>query len=119
MLILNGIVQIVIFLVSFNVLVPIYGTLGMAISILIAYLSSSLLLIILIDHKSFKYITMACFSIVGGFIVGSTTSMMIGNTQQLLVVFFSVVTSIIIIFLSNNMNISETKSLVKSLIRRN
>ena len=119
MLILNGIVQMAAFFVSFFVLVPTYGTFGMAVSILIAFLSSSLLLLFLTDHKSFRHLVMACIAILGGFIVGSMMSMMTGNQLQLFVVISSVVTSIMIIFLSNNMTIFETKSLLKSLTRRN
>jgi O-antigen/teichoic acid export membrane protein len=118
MLVLNGLVQIVAFFVSFFILVPTYGTLGMAVSIFIAYLSSSLLLLILTDHKSFRYLVIACLSVLAGFIVGSVTSLIIGDEQQLLAITFSIVTSIVIIFLLKNMSISETKSLLKPLIQR-
>lgn len=118
MLVLNGILQMIAFFVSFSFLVPTYGTLGMAYSILIAYLSSCLLLLFLTDHKSFRYLVMACLAVLGGFIVGSMTSIIIGNQQQPLIVISSVVTSIMLIFASNNMTISETKLLIKSLIQR-
>ena len=118
MLILNGIVQMVAFFVGFFVLVPTYGTLGMAFSILIAYLSSSLLLLFLTDHKSFRYLAMVCLAILVGSFVGSITNMVVGNQQQLLVLISSVLTSTILIFASNNMTILETKSLIKSLFQR-
>ena len=118
MLVFNGLVQIVAFFVSFLILVPTYGTLGMAVSILIAYLSSSILLLILTDHRSFRYIVIACFSILAGFIVGYLTSMMIGHEQQILIMISSVVTSVVVILSSKNMTILETKSLLKTLARR-
>jgi O-antigen/teichoic acid export membrane protein len=118
MLILNGLVQMAVFLVSFFLFVPIYGTLGAAISILIAYLASSLLFLILTDRRSYRYVIITCFSVFAGFIVGSVTSLIIGDEQQLLAIIFSIVTSIVIIFSLKNMSISETKSLLKPLIHR-
>jgi O-antigen/teichoic acid export membrane protein len=118
MLIFNGLVQMAVFLISFFVFVPIYGTVGAAISILIAYLTSSLLFLILTDHRSYRYVIITCFSVFAGFIVGRMTSMIIGDEQQLLAITFSVVTSIVIIFSLKNMSISETKSLLKPLIQR-
>ena len=118
MLVLNGILQMIAFFASFFVLVPTYGTLGMAFSILIAYLSSGLLLLILTDRKSFRYLVMGCLAVLGGFIVGSMIGMIIGTQQQLLIAMSSVVTSIVLIFATNNMTILETKLLIKSLIQR-
>ena len=118
MLILNGLVQILVFLLSFFTFVPIYGTLGAAISILIAYLISSLLFLILTDHRSYTYVINTCFSVFAGFMVGYVTSLIMGHDEGLFVIVFSIVTSIAIIFLLKNMSISETKSLLRPLIHR-
>jgi len=117
-LILTGTVQIATFFLCFFVLVPIYETMGAAISILVAYLSSSLLLIILTDHRSFRYIISACLSVLAGIIVGYMINLIVGYQQQFLIMIFSVVVSIVVIFASRNMTITETKFLLKAMLQR-
>jgi O-antigen/teichoic acid export membrane protein len=118
MLILTGIVQMVTFFACFFVLVPIYETMGAAISILVAYLGSSLLLIILADHRSFRSIISACLSVLAGFTMGYMINMIIGNEQQLLIMISSVVVSIVTLLASKNMTIKETKFLLKAMLQR-
>jgi len=118
MLILTGIVQLVIFFISFFFLVPTYETMGAAISILVAYLSCSLFLIILTNHGSFRYIASACLSVLAGFITGYSIGMTIGHEQQFLIVICSVAISIIVIFASKNMTVTETKFLLKAIVQR-
>jgi len=118
MLILTGTVQIAIYFISSFILVPIYESVGAAISIFVAYLSSSLLLIILTDHRSFTYIISACLSVLAGFIVGSMVALIIGYEQQLLIMISSVAVSIVVIFASKNMTVIETKSMIKAMLQR-
>ena len=118
MLILSGTVQIVTFFVSFFVLVPIYGTIGAAISILIAFVISSLLLMILSDHSSIKYIIVACLSVFAGYVVGYTISLITGYEQELLIMMSSVAVSVVVIIASKNMTIKETKFLVKAMLHK-
>jgi hypothetical protein len=99
-------------------LVPIYGTMGAGISILATYLGSSLLLIILTNHDSFRYIIFTCLSILAGFTMDYIISLMIGNEQQLLIVISSVVTSILIIPASKNMTIREVKYIAKGILHK-
>jgi O-antigen/teichoic acid export membrane protein len=117
-LILSGLLQIVIFLVCFFALVPIYGSVGAAISILVAYLSSALLLVVVTEHKSFRYIIYASLSVLAGFIVGYMAGMIMGHEQQFLIMILSVAMSILVIFASKNMTIKETNFLLKSLFQR-
>jgi O-antigen/teichoic acid export membrane protein len=118
LLVLSGILQIVTFFITFFLLVPIYGTIGAAISILIAYLSSSLFLIVLSGHGSFRHILFVCLSVFTGFIVGYMISMILGNEQQFLIMIFSVVTSIAVIFASRNMTFIETKFILKTMLQK-
>jgi len=118
MLIVSGLLQIAIFFISFFVLVPLYETLGAAISILFAYSGSSLLLIILTEHGSFRYIVFACLSVLVGFTMGYTLSMIISDEQQFLIVICSVAISIIVIFASKNMTIKETGILLKAMLQK-
>lgn len=117
-LILTGTVQISIFFLCFFVLVPTYEIMGAAISILVAYLSSSLLLIILTDRRSFRYVAYACLSVLAGFIVGQMTSLIVGYEQQFLIVIFSIVVSIIVIFTTKNMTVTETKFLLQAMLQK-
>jgi O-antigen/teichoic acid export membrane protein len=117
-LILTGTVQIVTFLLSFIVLVPIYQTMGAAISILVAYVSSSLISLILAEHRSFRSITFVCVSVLAGFITGILMRSVVGHEQQLFVMIFSLTVTIAVIFASKNMTIKETKSLIKTILQR-
>ena len=118
MLILSGIVQLVIFFISFFFLVPPYETMGAAISILVAYLSSSLFLIILTDHGSFRYIISACLSVLAGFIAGYSIGIIIGHEQQFLILLCSVAVSVVVIMASKNMTIKETRFILNALLQR-
>jgi hypothetical protein len=99
-------------------LVPIYGTTGAGISILVAFLVSSLLLIFLTDHDSFRYIIFTCLSILAGFSIGYMISLMIGYEHQLLILISSVATSILVIFASKNMTIKEVRYIVKAILHK-
>jgi O-antigen/teichoic acid export membrane protein len=118
MLLINGIVQMVVFFTGFFILVPSYGTLGMAFSILVAYATSSLYLLIAFDHKSSRDLIKAGFSAVSGFTIGSIINMLTFDQYQFLALILSVITTISVIYLSRNMTIPETKLILKSLIRR-
>jgi uncharacterized membrane protein YfcA len=100
-------------------LVPIYGTIGAAISILIAYLSTSLFLMIKSGHGSFRHVYSVCLSVFAGFIVGYMISMIIGNEQQYLIIIISVATSILVILTSKNMTIKEMRFLLKAMLQKN
>ena len=118
MLIFTGIAQIVTFLLSFLVLVPIYHTIGAAISMLIAYISSSLVTLISVDSHSFRSIIFVCASIVAGYITAVATTIAIGQEQVIISAIFSLAVTMIVIFASKNMTIKETKYLVKMILQR-
>jgi O-antigen/teichoic acid export membrane protein len=115
MLILTGIIQIGIFFISFFSIVPAYGIMGAGISILVAYLGSSLFLIILTDHGSFRYIAASCLAVFVGFITGYIIETMVGREQQILMLICSVAVSVVIIFTSKNMTTKEIKLIIKGM----
>ena len=119
LLVFSGLLQIGTFFISFFVLVPIYGTIGAAISILVAYLSSSIFLIILSGHGSFRHILTVCLSVFAGFIVGYMIRMILGNEQQYLIIIISIATSILVILASKNMTIKEMRFLFKAMLPKN
>jgi len=91
---------------------------GAVISILVAYLSSSLLLIILTNHGSFRYIIFVCVSVLAGFTMGYMISMIIGYEQQLLIMLSSLVTAILVILASKNMTIKEVRFMIKAILQK-
>jgi O-antigen/teichoic acid export membrane protein len=118
MLILAGSVQIITFFVFFYLLVPVYGTVGCAVSVLAAYVSSSLVLTIMTERSSIRYIAFACISVLAGFFVGQLANMILGHHQHILIVILSVVVSTIVILVSKNMTVKETGFLLKSIIHK-
>ena len=119
LLILTGILQIAIFFVSFFVLVPISETIGAAISILLAYLSSAVLFIFSTYQGSLRYIIFACLSVLAGYTIGHMIGMITGYEQQLLIMMSSVAASIFVILASKSMTIKEIRGLVKQALRKN
>ena len=69
-LIAIGSIQILAFLVPFWFLVPQYGTLGAAVSMLIAFVSSSIPSVLWSEKKSMRYIGNSAIAIVSGFTLG-------------------------------------------------
>lgn len=117
MLIMIGILQIVTFFVCFFVLVPSYGIMGAATSILVAYAVSSVTLLCTTDHQSFKYILFTCISIGAGIIVGYILGTMVSKNLEFVVATGSVGASIVVILLSKNLTIREVGLMCKAVIQ--
>jgi hypothetical protein len=117
-LILAGSVQIITFFVFFYLMVPIYGTIGCSVSVLAAYVSSSLVLIILTERSSIRYIAYACIAVLAGFFVGQLAGIIVGHEHPILIVILSVVVSTIVILTSKNMTVKETGFLLKSMLHK-
>lgn len=118
-LIITGFIQIVTFFICFILIVPIYGTMGAAISILVTYTISSIFLVIISDRNSFRWILSACFSIIAGFTANYFLETIMGYQQELVITIFSAAVSVIAIFLSKSMTIKETSLLIKGIMRKN
>ena len=118
MLITIGILQIVTFFVCFFVLVPPYGIMGAAISILVAYCVSSATLLCSIEHQSFKYILFTCFSIGAGIITGYILEITLSNNLEFLVAVGAIGASIVVIVISKNLTLREVEVMCKAVIQR-
>ena len=94
-----------------------YHTMGAAISILIAYISSSLVSLISIDSRSFRSILFVCSAILVGYITGAVT-LVIDHEQHVVSVVLSIVVTLTVIFASKNMTIKETKFIAKMLLQK-
>ena len=75
-----------------------YHTMGAAISILIAYISSSLVSLISIDSRSFRSILFVCSAILVGYITGAVT-LVIDHEQHVVSVVLSIVVTLMVIYL--------------------
>jgi O-antigen/teichoic acid export membrane protein len=117
MLILTGVLQVVVFFISFLSVVPQYGTVGAALSILITYLASSIILIIMTKYDSIRYVLFSYLSVFIGFIAGYTLNTLIGQ-HQVFIIIFSVATSIVVILVSKSLTIKETKVLVNGIFKK-
>lgn len=117
MIVISGTAQIVTFFICFFILVPIYGTLGCAISVVIGYIASSILLILFTDHKSVKFILFSCLSIFGGFMMGFIMGLILGQENQILIVISAIAVTAIVIFASKNVTVGEAKLLLKSITK--
>ncbi len=117
MLIIIGILQIVTFFICFFALVPPYGIMGAAISILVAYAVSSVTLLCTTDHQSFKYILFTCFAIGVGIVVGYILGAVLENNLEFIVAAGSVGASIVVILLSKNLTIREVGLMCKAVVQ--
>jgi presenilin-like A22 family membrane protease len=117
-LILTGMVQVVTFFFSFFIFVPLFQTTGAAISILIACVGSSLFLILLTEHRSFRYILSTVLSVLAGYTIGKLTGLVIGNDPQFLIVFASVVATLISMYGTKNISMAETNFFLRGLLQR-
>lgn len=118
LLVLTGIIQLVTFAILFLILVPIYETIGAAISILIVYLISSAILVILADRGSVKSILSSCMSVLSGIIIGYPLGLALGHEFQYLAIIPSVVASITVILVSKNLTITELRFILKNILQR-
>lgn len=117
LLIASGALQTAIFFISFFMLVPNYQTVGAATSILLAYLSASILLI-LTNHGSFKPIMYSCLSVLAGFLVGYIMSTIVGIEQNFVILISSIAVSVGVILATKSMTIKETRILLRSILQK-
>jgi O-antigen/teichoic acid export membrane protein len=110
-----GIVQITGFLASFVVLVPYYGTLGAAYSILIAYSASSAFSVYWFGRLERRYVTASLVAIIIGSVTGYTISLILD--YSLIIIISSVVTTFTVVLALRNTSTSEIRHLIKSMVK--
>lgn len=114
-----GSIKILVFLLSFTILVPIYGILGAAYSILIASLTAAIPSLMWSERILIIPISKSIASIVIGFILGYALSSVYTSLSPTIVIFVSVVVTISVLFGLKNTSASELAFLVKGIIRQN
>jgi O-antigen/teichoic acid export membrane protein len=112
-----GSIEILTFLMSFFLLVPRYGTLGAAFSILIAFVSSSALSLIWSERASIRYIATSAISIIAGVISGYVIGLIV-VVYPIEIFITSIGVTLIVIFALKNTSPNEIRQLVKGMINR-
>jgi O-antigen/teichoic acid export membrane protein len=111
-----GSIQISTFLVAFVFLVPLYGTLGAAISILVSFAAASIPSLIWSGHLILRYTANSCIAIIAGTVVGYVISSIdIGYLPA--AIFASFGTALTIILMLKNITTKEIIRLVHGLNR--
>jgi len=118
-LILVGSAQLLTFLITFYFLVPNYGTLGAAFSILIAFVASCIPSIVWSDRILIRYIINICIAILVGWVVGFGISSVIGGGIfiQIASVLSAVTVTFAIILGLRNTSRNEITQLIKALLK--
>jgi O-antigen/teichoic acid export membrane protein len=106
-----GLIQIAGFLTSFVVLVPYYGTLGAAYSILIAYTASSVCALYWSERVERRYIASSIVAVVLGCAAGYAINLMLDHNSLATVATSVIITSVILLALKN-ISISEMRQLI-------
>ena len=108
-----GLIQIAGFLMSFVVLVPYYGSLGAAYSILIAYSASSAYALCWFQWTERRYIVNSIIAVVLGCAAGYAINLMLHHS--LATVATSVIITSVILLALKNTSISEMRQLIKTI----
>jgi len=118
-LILVGSAQLLTFLITFYFLVPSYGTLGAAYSILLAFVASAIPSIVWSDRILIRYIINTCIAISVGCIAGFGISSVIGGGIfiQIASLLSSVIVTFAVILALRNTSRNEITQLVKAFIK--
>jgi O-antigen/teichoic acid export membrane protein len=108
-----GVIQIAGFLTSFLILVPHYGSLGAAYSILITYTTSALFAVCLFEQVKRKYIANSVVAVIIGWISGYTINFMLDNSIPAIV--SSVIATLVVLLALRNTSVSELRALIRSI----
>jgi hypothetical protein len=111
-----GSVQIVVFLIGFILLVPLYGTYGSAFSIFISFICSSIPSMIWLGKGLVRYIATSGLAIIAGWTFGQVVNILYGNivNEMTTIISSSFVTLITVIALKNT-SISEIRHILATL----
>jgi O-antigen/teichoic acid export membrane protein len=118
-IILIGATQLMVFLITFFLLVPKYGILGAAISILIAFIASSIPSVVWSDRLIIKYIINTCIAI----LVGSTMGYVVasvdagGSLFHIASVILSVSVTFALVIVLGNTSRSEITQMIKTIVK--
>jgi O-antigen/teichoic acid export membrane protein len=112
-----GVIQTAAFLISFLILVPSYGALGAAYSILIAYTASAAYAVSIFESSERRYIANSVVAVIIGCISGIAFSFMFDHS--LAAIISSVLSTSLILLALRNTSVSELGQLVRSIGKSN
>jgi O-antigen/teichoic acid export membrane protein len=112
-----GVIQTAAFLMSFLILVPYYGGLGAAYSILIAYTASAVFAVSMFEKFERRYVANSAVAVVIGCVSGYATTFMLHHT--LLAIISSVLATSLTLLALRNTSVSEITQLVRSIGKPN
>ena len=108
-----GVIQVTGFLISFFILVPYYGDLGAAYSILISSTASAVFAVRLFDRAERRYVANSVVAVIIGCISGYTVNFMFESS--LLTIISSVVATSAVLLALRNTSATELKQLIRSI----
>jgi O-antigen/teichoic acid export membrane protein len=112
-----GVIQTVGFLMSFLILVPYYGILGAAYSILIGYIASAAYSVSLFERAERRYIANSVVAVIIGCISGYAINFMFEHSLPTIV--SSVVATSLVLLALRNTSVSELRQLIRSINKPN
>jgi len=114
-----GLLQVVSFIVGFVLLVPQYGSLGAAISILISYSISCLPSMIWSEKASVRYLVNVVIAVFAGWLTSIVLRSMMtqGVTSEITIMITSMAVTLILIFALKNTTVSEVSGLLKTVMK--
>lgn len=102
----------------FLFLVPLYGTLGAAVSMLIAFVSSSIPSIIWSERISMRYIGNSVIAVISGFALGYAVGIVFNGIHPGMQILTSASVALAVVLALRNTSIREIGQLVKDLLRK-
>jgi O-antigen/teichoic acid export membrane protein len=118
-LLVIGSLQMVVFLLSFVVLVPHFKSIGAAFSILLAYTASCILSLIWSDKILLRYITNIVIAVITAWAISKIISWFLpaGDIAASITLLSSMIITLAIVFASKTMLIKEVTIILKTVIR--
>jgi O-antigen/teichoic acid export membrane protein len=113
-----GLVQAVSFVVGFILLVPQFGSLGAAISILISYSISCLPSLLWSEKASVRYLVNVIIAVVAGWVISVILRLFMtqGVTSEVTLMITSMAVTLVLIFAFKNTTIGEVRGLLKTVV---
>ena len=111
-----GTIQLVAFLLTFFLLVPEYGTLGAAFSILTASVASAIPSLIWSESRLLRYVVKSCISIIAGLTFGYLAGFWLFSISPALVILSSVTVTLLLVFMLKVTSTKEMSLMVSDII---
>ena len=108
-----GVIQTVGFLTSFLILVPYYGSLGAAYSILIAYIASAVYAVSLFERAEKRYVANCAIAVIIGCVSGYAINFMLDHSLPTIV--SAILATSVVLLALRNTSVSELRQVIRSI----